>query len=121
MLLLFCVVVLLCVVVCYCAQPLKALNLAWETGRGPTCSGFGVVVVVVVMVVAGLDIPGPPSTPLHWTPPPPDRPKFRSFSSLSRHRFAVSVSLWVSSRGILVVFGAPGPSNVHVWSSLVVV
>ena len=29
-------------------------------------------------------------------------PKFRAFSSLSRHRFAVSVSLWGSSRGILV-------------------
>ena len=28
----------------------------------------------------------------------------RAFSSLSSHRFAVSVSLWVSSRGILVVF-----------------
>ena len=38
-------------------------------------------------------------------------PKFRSFSSLSRHRFAVSVSLWGSSRGILVVFEAPGRSN----------
>ena len=31
-------------------------------------------------------------------------PKFRAFSSLSRHSFAVSVSLWRSSRGILVVF-----------------
>ena len=30
--------------------------------------------------------------------------KFRAFSSLSRHRFAVSVSLWGSSRGFLVVF-----------------
>ena len=46
-------------------------------------------------------------TTFRWTPPPldpPDRPKFRSFSSLSRHRFALSVSLWVSSRWILVVF-----------------
>ena len=47
-------------------------KLAWERGpalRGPTCSGFGVVVVVVVVVVAGLDFPGPPSAgpPLHWT------------------------------------------------------
>ena len=31
-------------------------------------------------------------------------PKFRAFSSFSRHRFALSVSLWGSSRGILVVF-----------------
>ena len=31
-------------------------------------------------------------------------PKFRVFSSLSHHRFALSVPLWGSSRGILVVF-----------------
>ena len=37
-------------------------------------------------------------------PPRVGGPKFGAFSSLSRHRFAVSVSLWVSSRGILVVF-----------------
>ena len=67
----------------------------WERGPtfrvppfGPTCSGFGVVVVMVVVV---------------WTPPP-DRPKFRAFSSLSRHRFVLTVSLWVSSCSILVVF-----------------
>ena len=35
-------------------------------------------------------------------------PKFRAFSSFSRHRFAVSVSLWGSSRGILVVFSKAG-------------
>ena len=35
--------------------------------------------------------------------------------------FALFVSLWVSSRGISVVFEAPGPSNVHVWSSRAVV
>ena len=40
-------------------------------------------------------------------------PKFRASSSLSRHRFALFVSLWRSSRGILVVFEVPGPSNVH--------
>ena len=93
-----------CGVVLLCPTP-KDTNPKPCLGRGgrpsrPTCSGFGVVVVVVVVVVAGLDFPGPPSAgpPLHWTPPPPDRPKFRSFSSLSRHRFALSVSLWVSSR-----------------------
>ena len=53
-------------VVCCCAQPLKTLNLAWKSGRGP-CSGFDVVVVVVDMVVANLDFPRPPSgQPLHW-------------------------------------------------------
>ena len=31
-------------------------------------------------------------------------PKFRVFSSFSRHRFVLIVSLWGSSRGILVVF-----------------
>ena len=36
--------------------------------------------------------------------PPPDRPKFRSFFPLSRHNFALFVSLWESSRWILVVF-----------------
>ena len=46
---------------------------------------------------------------------------FAPFFSLSRHRFAFSVSLWGSSRGILVVFEAPGRSNVHVWSSRAVV
>ena len=54
--------------------------------------------------------------PEGWVPP-----KFRAFSSLSHHRFALFVSLWVSSRGILVVFEAPEPSIVHVWSSRVVV
>ena len=88
------------VVVCCCAQPLKTLNLAWESGRGPTCSGFGVVVVVVVMVVAGLDIPGPPSA---GQPPPLDplrqtAQNFALFLPFPRHRFGVSVSLWVSSR-----------------------
>ena len=48
-------------------------------------------------------------------------PESSRFSSLSHHRFALFVSLWVSSRGILVVFEAPEPSNVHVWSSGVVV
>ena len=36
-------------------------------------------------------------------------PKFRAFLSLSRHHFALFVSIWVSARGILVVFEAPGP------------
>ena len=81
------VVVLFCVVVvlCCCAQLLKTqtLNLAWESGpalRGPTCSGFGVVVVVVVVVVAGLDFPGPPSAgPPSTGPPSAGPPKISLF------------------------------------------
>ena len=38
----------MCCRVLLCPTP-KDLNLAWESGRGPTCSGFGVVVVVVVV------------------------------------------------------------------------
>ena len=45
---------------------------------------------------------------------------FAFFFSLSRHRFALFVS-WGSSRGFLVVFLKGVASNVHVWSSLVVV
>ena len=39
-----------------------------------------------------------------WVWTPPDHPKFRTYFSSSRHHFALFVSLWVSSRGILVVF-----------------
>ena len=48
-------------------------------------------------------------------------PKISRFFSLSRHHFALFVSIWVSARGILVVFEAPEPFNVRVWSSRVVV
>ena len=48
------------------------------------------------MVVAGLDFRRPPSRRTAQN--------FRSFSSLSRHRLVVTVSLWGSSRRILVVF-----------------
>ena len=41
--------------------------------------------------------------------------------SLSAAKFVLFFPLWGSSRGILVVFGVPGRSNVHVWSSVVVV
>ena len=95
-------VVVLCVVVCCCAQPLKTLNLAWESGRGLTCSGFGVVVVVVVVVVAGLDFPGPPSAgpPLHWTPLRRTAQNFALFLP-----FPATVSLFLClSGGLLVEF-----------------
>ena len=42
--------------------------------------------------------------------------KICAFFPLPSHICALFVSLWVSSRGILVVFEAPGRSNVHVWS-----
>ena len=64
---------------------------------GLTHSGFGVVVVMVVVVVVGLDFHRTllPQDPL---PPPPDRPKFRSFFSLSRLKFrSFCVSLGVFS------------------------
>ena len=49
-------------------------------------------------------------------------PKFRVLFSLSRQHFISFLSLSRGSlRGILVVFEAPGPSNVHVWSSRAVV
>ena len=63
--------------------------------------------------------PLPQDRPLRWTAPLPDRRKFRSF-------FSPTIVFILSSlssgpfRGILVVFEAPGESNVRVWSSLVV-
>ena len=44
-------------------------------------------------------------------------PKFRAFFPSRPHFRSFSLSLWGSSRGILVVFDAPGPLNVYVWSS----
>ena len=101
-----CVVVLLCCVVCcvVCPTPKdQTLNLAWESGpalRGPTCSGFGVVVVVVVVVVAGLDFPGPPSAgpPLHWTPLRRTAQNFALFLP-----FPATVSLFLCLSGCLLV------------------
>ena len=49
-------------------------------------------------------------------------PNFALFFSLFRpYLRSFFLSLWGSSRGILVVFEALGPSNVHVWSSRAVV
>ena len=49
-------------------------------------------------------------------------PKFRAFFSLSRHKIrSFCVSLGVFSWNFSGVLEAPGPSNVRVWSSLVVV
>ena len=41
-------------------------------------------------------------------------PKCRTFFPFSRHNFHSFFFLSASSRGILVVFEAPGPSTVHV-------
>ena len=49
-------------------------------------------------------------------PPPPDRPKFRSFFLSPAENFILSSLSGRSSRGILVVF----LTTVRVWSSLVV-
>ena len=43
-------------------------------------------------------------------------PKISRFFSLSCRKFHFLLSLWGSSSGILVVFEAPGRSNVHVWA-----
>ena len=48
-------------------------------------------------------------------------PKFRAFFALSHRKCLSFFFLWGVSRGILVVFEAPGRSNVHVWSSQAVV
>ena len=48
-------------------------------------------------------------------------PKFRAFFPLSAGNFILSSLSGGSSRGILVVFEAPGRSNVRVWSSRAVV
>ena len=68
--------------------------------------------------------------PKGWRPKPRNRrvgprrveprrvggPTFRSLFSLSRRKIrSFYLSLWVSSRGILVVFEAPGRSSVRVW------
>ena len=49
------------------------------------------------------------------------RPKISLFFPSPAAKFVLFFLLWGSSRGILVVFEAPGRSNVHVWSSRVVV
>ena len=46
---------------------------------------------------------------------------FAFFFPCPAAKFVLFFPLWGSSRGILVVFEAPGRSNVHVWSSRAVV
>ena len=89
-----------CVVVC-CAQPLKTqtLNLAWESGpalRGPTCSGFGVVVLGCCGCCwFGLPSAGPPSTG------PPLRRTAQNFALFLP--FPATVSLFLCLSGCLLV------------------
>ena len=48
------------------------------------------LLLLCLVVVVGLDSAGPPSS----GPPSADRPKFRSFSSLSHHREPSDVHVW---------------------------
>ena len=59
--------------------------------------------------------------PEGWGPEVWGAQKFRAFFPSPATVSFFFVSLWVSSRGILVVFEAPEPSIVHVWSSRAVV
>ena len=63
-----------------------------------------------------------PQTHKNRAPKGGEGPKISSFFSPSPAPFSLflSLSLWVSSRGILLVFEAPEPSNVRVWCSLAV-
>ena len=54
-------------------------------------------------------------TPLSRTPSP-DRPTFRSFFPSPATIFIPYSLSWGSSRGILVMFEAPGPTSVCVWA-----
>ena len=56
-----------------------------------------------------------------WGPEGWGGPKFRAFLPCLAAKFVLFFPLWGSSSGILVVFEESGPSNVHVWSSRVVV
>ena len=85
---------------------------------GVWCLCVLVLVLVLVLVwLLVLDPPGPPCA----GPPALDHAGpaniSRFFFSSPAPMFALFVSLWVSSRGILVVFEASEPSNVRVWSS----
>ena len=78
------------------------------------CCWCCVVVVVCGGCVqgpsAGLPSAGPPSAG------PPSAQNFALFFSLSRRKIRSFLPSLVSSRGILVVFEALGPSNVPVWA-----
>ena len=92
----------------------------------PPCAGVVVVVVWCVGAVCVQDFRGcvqdlgaPPDSPSAG--PSPDSPsagppKVSPFFPSPAPIFALFVSLWGSSRVFLVVFEAPGPSNVHVWA-----
>ena len=87
--------------------PPKDPNPNWgEGGRpfgappfGPIYSGFGVVVVMVVVVIVGLDFPGPPAGPLLPSSGPPSArpPKISLFFPLPPPFRSFCVSLGVFS------------------------
>ena len=88
------VVFVLCCVFSTCLLCCCVLRFVWcYCGSCGVCCLLFVVVFVVRVggVVVGLDHPAPDS-------PPPDRPNFRSFFSVSRHHFrSSSLSLCVFS------------------------
>ena len=59
--------------------------------------------------------------PEGWGPEGWGAQNFALFFPSPAAKFVLFFPLWGSSRGILVVFEAPGHSNVHVWSSRAVV
>ena len=59
--------------------------------------------------------------PEGWGPEGWGARNFALFFPFPTTKFGLFFPLWGSSRGILVVFEAPGRSNVHVWSSWAVV
>ena len=71
-----------------------------------------VVVVLLLLLLCGGCVQG-----LSADPPPPDRPKFRSFFSSPATVFILfSLFCWSFSLNSGGVFEAPGRSNVHVWA-----
>ena len=88
----------------------------WFSRSGTSSDGCNVLRLTTHVVHREIKGPGGP-LPEGWGPKA-GGPKFRSFFPSPAPIFALFLSLWRSSRGILVVFQAPGPSNVHVWSSL---
>ena len=78
----------------------------------------GVGFHVWVLVWSCSVLPGPPfpRTARPGTALPLDHPKFRAFFHSPAAKFVLFFSFRGSSRGILVVFEAPGRSNVHVWA-----
>ena len=72
--------------------------------------------LVGVFKIFGGCLSKPLDPPPCWTAPPPDHPKISHFFPSPAGNFILSSLSGGSFRGILVVFEAPGRSNVHVWA-----